>query len=226
MVVYTVDLDDTLRYTQEEEYDATRYAFAEWMADRHGVPVEDGIQTQSKKSSDLFPRYGLSRHRFPEACRQAYQEIADSPERFEEGIAYEIGRSVFGDEAYYRHEGLIDGAEQVLDHLADEADRLILLTAGDPVIQERKIDGLDLDRWFDDCRIVDEKAEELRAVIREGYSPDEIYHIGNSERSDVKAAQEAGVNAIHVAGGSWEMDESSISADVRRIGSLTDLLPE
>lgn len=225
MVVYTVDLDDTLRYTQEHEYDATRYAFATWLEDSHDTPREDGIETQATKSSDLFPEYGLSRHRFPEACRQAYLEQVDEPERFEEAIAYEIGRSVFGHEDYYRHQGLVDGAEEVLDHLREEADELILLTAGDPVIQQRKIDGLDLQQWFDDCRIVDEKAEELRSIVEEtGYRPEEIYHIGNSERSDVKAAQEAGVNAVHIAGGSWELDETSIDGDVRRIEDLTDLL--
>ncbi len=225
MVVYTVDLDDTLRYTQKEEYDATRYAFAAWLEDSNNVPREDGIDAQASKSSDLFSEYGLSRHRFPEACQQTYLETVEDPERFEEGIAYEIGRSVFGDTEYYSHQGLVDGAKAVLEKLSEEADGLILLTAGDPAIQQRKIDGLDLDIWFDDCRIVDEKADELRSIVEEtGHRPEEIYHIGNSERSDVKAAQEAGVNAVHVAGGSWELDETSIDGDVWRIEDLTDLL--
>jgi FMN phosphatase YigB (HAD superfamily) len=225
MVVYTVDLDDTLRYTQEHEYDATRYAFATWLEDSHGIARKDGIETQSARSSDLFAEYGLSRHRFPEACRQACTDLLEDPERFEEAIAYEIGRSVFGDEQYYQDQGMVDGAEDVLETLSEEADELILLTAGDPVIQQRKIDGLDLQQWFDDCRIVDEKATELRSIVEEtDHRPEEIYHIGNSERSDVKAAQEAGVNAVHVAGGSWELDETSIDGDVRRIEDLTDLL--
>ncbi|MDY6771653.1 MAG: HAD family hydrolase [Candidatus Nanohaloarchaea archaeon] len=224
--VYTFDLDDTLRYTQEEEYDATRYAFADWLAHNHDIDRQDAIETQADHSSDLYPDMGLSRHRFPQACREAYDELVEEPVDYEREIAWEIGRQAFGDEDYYAQQGLVHGAEDVLDELAEQADTLVLITAGDPIIQERKIAGLALDRWFDETRITDDKAEALDEIARErDVARSDIYHVGNSENSDVQAAQEAGVNAVHILGGSWEKDTATISdGDVAQIRDLAELL--
>jgi putative hydrolase of the HAD superfamily len=93
----------------------------------------------------------------------------------------------------------IAGAADTLRALG-ERHRLFLLTKGDPADQRRKIDASGLAPLFAGVGIVREKdASAYRDfTARHALDPDTTWMIGNSVRSDVRPALDAGLGAVLV----------------------------
>jgi putative hydrolase of the HAD superfamily len=77
---------------------------------------------------------------------------------------------------------------------------LVLITKGDLFDQERKVTASGLDVYFDAIEIVSEKtAETYRTLFsRHGTGPGEALMIGNSLKSDILPALDAGAYGAHV----------------------------
>ncbi|OSQ36601.1 HAD family hydrolase [Thalassospira mesophila] len=96
---------------------------------------------------------------------------------------------------------LLDGAKTVLRHFADRADcKLILITKGDLIAQQLKIERSGLEKLFAGVEIVSEKDPLTYRNIfgRYGVEPSEAVMIGNSMKSDILPVLECGGAAIHV----------------------------
>jgi len=94
---------------------------------------------------------------------------------------------------------LISGVEETLEYLALRHD-LTLFTKGDPEEQKLKLDRSGLGIYFGHTAIVKEKdARSYGALIRErALDPGQTWMIGNSPKSDVNPALEAGLHAVFV----------------------------
>lgn len=94
---------------------------------------------------------------------------------------------------------LIEGVEETLADLSARHD-LTLFTKGHPDEQRMKIDRSGLGRCFQHTAIVKEKDRaSYEALARErGLDPARTWMIGNSPRSDINPALEAGLNAVFV----------------------------
>lgn len=94
---------------------------------------------------------------------------------------------------------LIEGVEETLQFLAGRHD-LTLFTKGHPDEQRLKVDRSGLERFFAHTAIVKEKdAPAYRRLVEErGFHPPETWMIGNSPKSDINPALEAGLNAVLV----------------------------
>ncbi len=94
---------------------------------------------------------------------------------------------------------LIEGVEETLAWLEPRHD-LTLFTKGHPEEQKLKIDRSGLGRYFAHTAIVKEKdAPAYRALVEtRGMQPERTWMIGNSPKSDVNPALEAGLNAVFV----------------------------
>ncbi len=94
---------------------------------------------------------------------------------------------------------LIEGVEETLEYLRAHHD-LTLFTKGHPEEQRLKVDRSGLGRYFAHTAIVKEKdAEAYRRLIQErGFDPAQTWMIGNSPKSDINPAIEAGLNAVLV----------------------------
>ena len=94
---------------------------------------------------------------------------------------------------------LIPGVPETLEYLCERHD-LTLFTKGNPDEQKLKIDQSGLSRYFRHTAIVKEKdAPAYRALVTEqGMAPTHTWMIGNSPKSDVNPALEAGLNAIFI----------------------------
>ena len=94
---------------------------------------------------------------------------------------------------------VIEGVEETLRYLAGRHD-LTLFTKGHPEEQRLKIDRSGLGQFFQHTAIVKEKDAEAyrRLVAGRGMDPARTWMIGNSPKSDVNPAIEAGLNAIFV----------------------------
>jgi putative hydrolase of the HAD superfamily len=94
---------------------------------------------------------------------------------------------------------LLEGVAETLPFLAEKHE-LTICTKGDPEEQNRKIDRSGLRPLFAHCAVVREKnraAYEHLADVR-GFDPDRTWMIGNSPKSDINPALEAGLRAVFV----------------------------
>ena len=94
---------------------------------------------------------------------------------------------------------VIEGVEETLDYLA-ERHELTLFTKGHEEEQKLKLDRSGLAPFFHHTAIVKEKdAPAYRKLVEErGMAPAATWMIGNSPKSDINPALEAGLNAVYV----------------------------
>jgi len=107
---------------------------------------------------------------------------------------------------------LIDGVEETLQYLCGRHD-LTLFTKGHPEEQKMKIESSGLSRWFAHTAIVKEKnCAAYSALVRDrGMDPQRTWMIGNSPKSDVNPALEAGLNAVFVPHArTWTLERQAL----------------
>jgi putative hydrolase of the HAD superfamily len=94
---------------------------------------------------------------------------------------------------------LIQGVPETLEYLASRHD-LTLFTKGHPEEQKMKVDRSGLGIYFGHTAIVKEKdADSYRALVRNRkMEPERTWMIGNSPKSDINPALEAGLNAVFI----------------------------
>jgi Predicted hydrolase (HAD superfamily) len=94
----------------------------------------------------------------------------------------------------------LPGVVETLETLQDTTYRLILLTKGDMLDQENKIERSGLRKYFHRVVIVSNKGTEeyLNLCREEGCRPDEFLMVGNSFKSDIKPVLEIGGKGIHI----------------------------
>ena len=131
-----------------------------------------------------------------------------------------IGRDVFSALPKLRPE-----TRAVLNDLSREY-TLVLLTAGNPILQRRKIRNLRLGHYFNLVVITPKKtAPLLRGILRElGARPENAMMVGNSVRSDIIPAAEAGITPVQVIARGWQYDRvKGYNAKHRKIRTLLQL---
>jgi putative hydrolase of the HAD superfamily len=107
---------------------------------------------------------------------------------------------------------VIEGVAETLQYLAGRHD-LTLFTKGHPDEQTLKIGRSGLGAWFGHTAIVKEKdASAYRSLVAErGMDPERTWMIGNSPKSDVNPALEAGLNAVFVPHAhTWMLEKQEI----------------
>jgi putative hydrolase of the HAD superfamily len=107
---------------------------------------------------------------------------------------------------------VIPGVTETLEYLAERHD-LTLFTKGSPDEQRLKIDRSGLGRWFAHTAIVKEKdAAAYRLLVADRrMDPARTWMIGNSPKSDVNPALEAGLNAVFVPHAhTWVLEKQDI----------------
>lgn len=94
---------------------------------------------------------------------------------------------------------VIEGVDETLAELAQRHE-LTLFTKGHSEEQRMKVDRSGLGEYFAHTAIVKEKdtAAYRRLVEERGFDPRETWMIGNSPKSDINPALEAGLNAVLV----------------------------
>lgn len=106
------------------------------------------------------------------------------------------------------------------------AHKLVLITKGDLLDQERKLAQSGLGDAFDAVEIVADKTPQtyMRAFMRHGDGPERALMVGNSMKSDVVPAIEAGGWGVHVpATYEWEIEMAEAPTDHPRFRALDNL---
>lgn len=123
----------------------------------------------------------------------------------------------------------IDGVPETLEFLASRHD-LTLFTKGHPEEQKLKIDRSGLGIYFGHTAVVKEKdaASYRKLVVERGMDPNRTWMIGNSPRSDINPALEAGINAVFVPHPrTWVLEKQDLRpagpGRLLRVGRFSDL---
>jgi putative hydrolase of the HAD superfamily len=94
---------------------------------------------------------------------------------------------------------LLEGVRETVEQVA-QSHRLMLITKGDLVDQERKIAESGLAEFFQYCEVLSDKTVESYAGVLEKHdlSAEKFLMVGNSPRSDILPIVELGGTAVHI----------------------------
>jgi putative hydrolase of the HAD superfamily len=124
---------------------------------------------------------------------------------------------------------VLDGVEEVLRQLSDKY-RLIVLTKGDLLDQERKLERSGLTKYFHHVEVLSDKKEEnyMNLLNHLEIEVSEFLMIGNSLKSDVLPLLNIGAKAIHIPfHTTWlheEIRPEERTNNHHTLGKISDLL--
>jgi len=188
-----VDADDTL-WENNIYFERAFDEFVEYLDHSTLSPVEirqvlDEIELTNAKI------HGYGSLNFGRNLRQCYQHLAQRDVREEDLRAV----MQFAERILDCPMQVIAGVAETLDYLAPRHD-LTLFTKGHPEEQKLKIDRSGLGIYFGHTAIVKEKdVAAYRALVKQrGIDPGLAWMAGNSAKSDINPALEAGLNAVFI----------------------------
>jgi putative hydrolase of the HAD superfamily len=163
--------------------------------------------------------HGYGAKNFARNLAQCYRHLC------ERGIDEDDVRRVmsFADEILRAPMELITGVEETLAKLG-EVHELTLFTKGQHEEQHSKIDRSGLRSYFDHCEVVKEKnaAAYLALAEQRGFDRDRTWMIGNSPKSDINPALNAGLRAVFIPHArTWSLEYEEVPSKHDRLVCLT-----
>ncbi|WP_420399194.1 HAD family hydrolase [Flagellimonas sp.] len=186
------DADDTL-WVNETYFRETEERFAELL---------EGYETKNKIDQELFKvemqnleLYGYGVKGFVLSMIETALDLSNN--RISQQTLTEILE--LGKKMISHPVELLDGVEEVLSKLEHKY-RLIVLTKGDLLDQERKLQKSGISKYFHHVEVLSDKKENNYRNLLEHLEIDvaEFLMIGNSLKSDVLPILNIGAKAIHV----------------------------
>ncbi|MGH9593487.1 MAG: HAD hydrolase-like protein, partial [Bryobacteraceae bacterium] len=169
--------------------------------------------------------YGYGSRNFGRNLQQAYQHLAEReirPDDLEHVMS-------LAERILEQPIELIEGVEETLLELG-QRHQLALFTKGHPEEQRLKVDRSGLGRYFSHLAIVKEKDSTAyaRLVAERGIDREAAWMIGNSPKSDINPALEAGLGAVLVPHArTWVLEHQELrtpqGARFLQVGQFRDL---
>lgn len=212
------DADDTL-WHNESFFRLTQARFLALLAD-HAAPdhLEDRLLAAERRN---VGHYGYGVKGFTLSMIETAIEVTDG--RVPASVIAEIMAA--GRELLAHPLDLLPHARDAVEALS-ASHRIVLITKGDLLHQERKLAQSGLGDLFHGVEIVSEKTPDTyaRAFARHGHGPDRALMVGNSMKSDVLPAIAAGGWGVHVPHGLvWELERADAPEGHPRFHALSDL---
>ncbi|PJE31516.1 haloacid dehalogenase-like hydrolase [Pseudooceanicola marinus] len=212
------DADDTL-WQNERFFHLTQQRFAELLAD-HADPDHLSERLLAAERRNIG-HYGFGIKGFMLSMIETAIEIT------EDRVPAEVIRQIIeaGQDMLAHPIELLPHAREAIEALAD-SHRVLLITKGDLLDQERKLAQSGLGDLFDGIEIVSDKTPPVYARIftEHGDGPERALMAGNSMKSDVLPAIAVGGVGVHVPHGlSWALEHAEAPEDEPRFFTLTDL---
>ncbi|WEF23585.1 HAD family hydrolase [Paracoccus sp. S3-43] len=214
-----LDADDTL-WENETFFRVTEGEFVALLGD-HAEGADIASRLLDVERANLA-RYGFGIKGFMLSMVQTAIELTDG--RID-GCA--IGRILeLGQEMLAHPVDLLPGVAQALDALNGR--RLILITKGDLIDQERKIAASGLADRFEAVEILADKSPETysRILFRAGVAPDRFVMVGNSMKSDVLPVVTLGGHGVFIPHDlTWAVEQAEAPDHPRahRLETIADL---
>ena len=216
------DADDTL-WKNEEFYRAAEQEFGRLMNPYLGP--QPAIDRLFQTEMDNLETFGYGAKSFMLSMVQTALEILPPPQAASAvQEVLQIGKRLI------RHPvELLPGVKETLEKLAGKY-HLSVVTKGDLLDQQRKLQRSGLEPLFNHIEIVSDKTPAAyRALfVQLGAAPQEVLMVGNSLKSDIFPAVEAGAQAAYLpCACNWKHEESEEPANPPyiKISALPELLP-
>lgn len=212
------DADDTL-WQNEQFYRLTQERFAALLAGHVDTNhLEKRLLDAERRN---LGQYGFGIKGFMLSMIETAIEVTE--ERVPAAVIREIIEA--GQEMLSHPIELLPHAREAIERLSRDY-RVLLITKGDLLDQERKLAQSGLGELFDGVEIVSNKTPEVYARIfaRHGSSARAAVMVGNSLKSDVLPAIEAGGWGVFVPHGlTWELEHADPPEDHARYAEISDL---
>ncbi len=212
------DADDTL-WQNESFYRLTQGRFAELLAD---YTDRDHLYERLLEAERRnLGHYGFGIKGFMLSMIETAIEVTEA--KVPASVIAELLSA--GQEMLAHPIHLLPHAEEAVRELAS-SHTLVLITKGDLLDQERKLAQSGLGDLFDAVEIVSQKTRATyeRAFGTHGAGPETAMMIGNSLKSDVIPALEAGAWGVYVPHGlTWELEHAEAPEGHDRYRELSDL---
>lgn len=216
------DADDTL-WVNETYFRDTEERFASLL---------EGYETKNKIDQELFKMeiknlelYGYGIKGFVLSMVESALELSNNQVSQQTiGEILDLGKKMLLEPVE-----LLDDVKTVLEQLKDDY-RLIVLTKGDLLDQERKLEKSGLSEYFHHVEVLSDKKEENYSQLLEHLQIDvkDFLMIGNSLKSDVLPLVNIGAQAVHVPfHTTWQHEEVKIEENDNsylKISKLSDIL--
>lgn len=217
-----IDADDTL-WENNIYFERAFDEFVEYLdhSTLSGTEIRDVLDEIELANSKI---HGYGSLNFGRNLRQCYQHLAERDVR-EEDLRTVMS---FAERILDCPMETIGGVRETLEYLASRHD-LTLFTKGHADEQKLKIDRSGLGTYFGHTAIVKEKdvAAYRTLVEQRGIDPGRAWMAGNSMKSDINPALEAGLNAIFIPHAhTWTLERQDIRPGKGRLLMLerfTDL---
>jgi putative hydrolase of the HAD superfamily len=216
-----LDADDTL-WGHESYFQASYRRFVDLLAPVAGVARSQERLVEIEDRNLHLYGYGVKGFTLS-MLETALEILGEELKAATTKAILDIGRDLM------RHPiELLDGVAEALGPLAERG-KLVLVTKGDLFHQESKLAASGLGERFSGVEIVSEKTAEVyqRVFARYGASPSEAVMAGNSLRSDILPALEAGAWAAHIPHEfEWAHEHAEAPEGrprFKRLGSLREL---
>ncbi|WP_430449557.1 HAD family hydrolase [Rhodophyticola sp.] len=212
------DADDTL-WQNESFYRLTQERFADLLAD---YTDRDHLHRKLLEAERRnLGRYGFGIKGFMLSMIETAIEVTD--QKVPASVIAELLSA--GQEMLAQPVHLLPHAMEAVRALS-ETHTLVLITKGDLLDQERKLAQSGLGDFFDGVEIVSQKtpAIYMQAFTRHGSGPEHAMMIGNSLKSDVIPALEAGAWGVYIPHGlTWELEHAEPPVGHERYREFADL---
>jgi len=208
-----VDFDDTLVHNQIH-FDAALQHLETLIRNRGGRA--DGLAEAFAAADRLHRQVGRHRHRFLLAVLHTYARLQGT-DALPLGVVEEL--VAIASYPYDRPPEPVPDAERAL-RLLRGVGRLHLVTAGDPVTQPARVQRSGLGPFFHAVHITAEKTVALYRALRGEQRV--AFMIGNSPRTDILPALEAGFRTVHVQAPTWEQDRHPLPPGVPSVPSVLE----
>jgi putative hydrolase of the HAD superfamily len=208
MSVLIFDADDTL-WENNIYFESAFDDFVEFLAHSSLTPtqVREVLNEIELVNSKI---HGYGSRNFGRNLQQAYQHLAEReirPDDLEHVMS-------LAERILQQPIELIEGVEETLEDLA-QRHKLALFTKGHSDEQRMKVDRSGLGRHFSYTAIVKEKDSTAysRLIAENAFSAAKTWMIGNSPKSDINPALEAGLGAVLVPHArTWVLEHQELRA--------------
>ena len=219
-----IDFDDTLVETTVY-FNQAKSRFATLMAGM-GFPAEEALLTLNKFDiKNVQQSGGFFKDCFPRALGETYEYYCNGHGRnYCSKTRLEI--EDLGWWVYQQPARPIQGAEEVLAQLAGRYP-LFLATKGEPAVQNQRVEQSGLSHWFDKVYVLCEKNAAAYATIalEQKIKPPVSWVVGNSMKSDINPALQAGFNCIYIHHPhTWDFEDEEPLGGHISVDSLASIL--
>jgi len=212
-----IDADDTL-WENNVYFEQTIAEFLT-LLEPFGYPREYARHILNETERRNIRQHGYGARSFGRSLEETYRKLAGH--QAQESTVENIHQRV--EELERTPPNVLEGVLETLDYLS-ERHRLILFTKGEAAEQAAKVERSGLQIHFDAIEIVPEKnADVYRELVnRHHVVKSHGWMVGNSPRSDINPALEAGLNAVFIPHhATWALEREEVRSGAGRLLILT-----